>query len=356
VTSDGSTGRPADDGLRVRLTAGSTLLVIGAVVTAGVVIALFQAAKRPLAWVVAASVVAWLLSWVIALLDRWLPHLVSILISVIGFVVVIGGAWVGVSATLVAEVDKLRAALPQAAMELEARYEAAADFRLVERAQAFVNQLDERFGTQAEVAHAAGTASTYVVTGVLMLFLVGYGPRFVAAGLRQIADPARRAMATAVLDRASRTGRAYLLILVAQITVITAVCSLVFYLLDLPAPFVLGLLVGLTGAIPYFGILLGGLAPLLAAATNARLSVYVVLVALLVGLQLVEVLVVRPRVDRDTLRVGPAVILIGALVGYQLYGFGGAIYGPAALVFVWAILRALPDRNAAAEPVPTGHK
>ncbi|HKE50955.1 MAG TPA: hypothetical protein VKE25_05550, partial [Actinomycetes bacterium] len=228
MTSDGSPEQPGGDALRVRLTAGSTLLVISAIVTAGVVIALFQAAKRPLAWVLAASIVAWLLTWVIALLDRWLPHLVSILISVIGFVVLIGGAWVGVSATLAAEVDKLRTALPQAAMDLEARYEAAADFRLVERAQAFVNQLDERFGTQAEVAHAAGTASTYIVTGVLMLFLVGYGPRFISAGLRQIADPARRSLATAVLDRASGTGRAYLLLMLAQIAVITTICSMVF--------------------------------------------------------------------------------------------------------------------------------
>ena len=356
MTSDGSPEQPGGDALRVRLTAGSTLLVISAIVTAGVVIALFQAAKRPLAWVLAASIVAWLLTWVIALLDRWLPHLVSILISVIGFVVLIGGAWVGVSATLAAEVDKLRTALPQAAMDLEARYEAAADFRLVERAQAFVNQLDERFGTQAEVAHAAGTASTYIVTGVLMLFLVGYGPRFISAGLRQIADPARRSLATAVLDRASGTGRAYLLLMLAQIALITTICSMVFYLLDLPAPFVLGLVVGLTGAIPYIGILLGGLAPLLAAVTDARLSVYVVLVALLVGLQAVEALVVNPWVVQRTLRVGPAVILIGALVGFQLYGFGGAIYGPAALVFVWAILRALPDRSAAAEPAATSHQ
>jgi len=353
VTSDGSPGQPTGDALRVRLTAGSTLLVISAIVTAGVVIAVFQAARRPLAWVLAASIVAWLLTWVIALLDRWLPHLVSILISVIGFVVFIGGAWVGVSATLASEVDKLRTALPQAAMELEAKYEAAADFRLVERAQAFANQLYERFGTQAEVAHAAGTASTYVVTGVLMLFLVGYGPRFISAGLRQISNPVRRATAATVLDQASRSGRAYLLLALAQIAVITAICSLVLYLLDLPAPFVLGLVVGLTGAIPYFGILLGGLFPLLAAVTDARLSVYVVLVALLVGLQAAEALVVNPWVVRRTLWIGPAVILIGALVGFQLYGFGGAIYGPAALVFVWAILRALPDRSAGAEPAPT---
>ena len=338
--------RPPSDVLRVRLTWGPTLLVIGAVVTAAVLVGLFEAAKRPLAWVVAASVVAWLLSWVIGLLDRWIPRWVSILLTVIAFIVLVGGTWVGVSTTVESEMDKLRTALPQAARDLEQRYEAAADFRLVERAQQFVNELDERFGAGAEVSEAAGIASTYVVTGVLMLFLVGYGPRFVSAGLRQITNPERRRTAATVLDQASHTGREYLLFALAQIIVVTGLCSLVFYLLDLPAPFALAVLVGLAGAVPYFGIVLGGLAALLAAVTRAELSVYVALVLLLVGLQALEALVVRPRVDRRTLHVGSAVILIGILVGFELYGFGGAIYGPAALVFVWAILQALPDRSA----------
>ena len=75
---------------------------------------------------------------------------------------------------------------------------------------------------------------------------------------------------------------------------ITAVCSSVFYLLDLPAPFVLGLLVGWLSA-PYFGILLGGSAPLLVAVTEPHLLTYLVLAALLVGLQSVDVLAVRPE-------------------------------------------------------------
>ncbi|MGH8834093.1 MAG: hypothetical protein ACRDWG_03715, partial [Actinomycetes bacterium] len=63
--------RPSIKVLQVRLTVGSTLLVIGAVATALVISNLFGAARRPVAWAVAASVSAWLLSWVISVLDRW---------------------------------------------------------------------------------------------------------------------------------------------------------------------------------------------------------------------------------------------------------------------------------------------
>jgi predicted PurR-regulated permease PerM len=150
----------------------------------------------------------------------------------------------------------------------------------------------------------------------------------------------------AVLYRASNGAQAYLLIALAQTIAITAICSVVFYLLDLPAPFVLGLLVGWLSAIPYLGIIVSGLGPLLAAATEPHVFTYVVLVALLGGLQLVEAFVIRPRADRRTIRVGPALMLIGTLIGFEAYGVGGAIYGTALLVLVWAGWQAMLDREA----------
>lgn len=99
----------------IRLSVGSTLLVIGAVATALVISNLFRAARRQVAWAVAASVVAWLLSWVISVLDRWIPRPLAVLATVLGFVVLVVGGWVGVRATLRLEIDKLQTALPAAA-------------------------------------------------------------------------------------------------------------------------------------------------------------------------------------------------------------------------------------------------
>jgi putative heme transporter len=343
VSGDGPRRTPVRP-LWVSVSLGSTLLVIGAVVAAVGLANLFVATRRPLAWAAAASVAAWLLSGVVDILGRWVPRGLAVVVTVLGLALVAGGGWVGVRATLAAEVDRLRRTLPAAASDLEARFRAAADFHLAERTRVFVNDLDDRFGIHAQVTAGAGTASAYLVSAILMLFLLTYGPRFVSAALRQIADPARRASVTAVADQASRAARAYLLIVLVQAIAITAVCSVVFYLLDLPAPFVLGLLVGWLSAIPYLGILLGGLAPLLVAVTEPHLLTYLVLAALLIGLQSVEVLAVRPRADR-TVRVGPALILAGILIGFELYGFGGALYGTALLVLFWAVLLAMPDRT-----------
>jgi predicted PurR-regulated permease PerM len=342
--------KPAVTRLPVKVSIGSTLLVIGAVVAAIAVADLFQAARRPIAWVLATSIVAWLLSAVIAVLARRMPRPVALVLTVLGVAILAAGAWIGVRATIKSEVDHLRTSLPRAARDLETRHKTAANFHLADRAQSFVNNLDERFGTHAAATAAATTASTYIVTGILMLFLLGYGPRFVAGALRQIADDEKRATIEATLFRASDAARSYLLYALAQALAIASLCSAVFYLLDLPAPFILGLLVGGLGTIPYFGVVLGGFAPLLAAATDPHKATYIILIAMLLVLQCIEAIVIRPQLDRRTLRVGPTLILVAIVVGFELYGFGGALYTVAVLVFLSAVLHATPNRSTPTQP------
>jgi predicted PurR-regulated permease PerM len=342
--------KPAVTRLRVKVSVGSTLLVIGAIVAAIALADLFEAARRPIAWVVATSIVAWLLSAVITVLARRMPRPLALVLTVLGFAILASGAWIGVRTTIKSELDRLRTSLPSAAHDLEIHHKTAANFHLADRAQSFVNNLDERFGTHA-AAHAAATAaSTYVVTGILMLFLLGYGPRFIAGALRQIADDEKRARIGAILSRASGAARSYLLYALAQAIVIASLCWAVFYLLDLPAPFILGLLVGGLSTIPYFGIVLGGFAPLLAAATDPHKATYTILIAMLLVLQCIEAMVIRPRLDQRTLRVGPTLILVAIVVGFELYGFGGALYSIAVLVSLSAVLDAMPDRSPPTQP------
>ena len=59
---------------------------------------------------------------------------------------------------------------------------------------------------------------------------------------------------------------------------------------------------------------------------------------MLVALQAVEAAVVRPVVDARTVRVGPTVAVVVALVGFELYGVGGAVYGVALAVIGLAAL------------------
>jgi predicted PurR-regulated permease PerM len=73
-----------------------------------------------------------------------------------------------------------------------------------------------------------------------------------------------------------------------------------------------------------------------------------VLVAIL-GLQAVEALVLRPRIDGRSLRVGPALPTIVVLIGWQLYGLGGAVYGVVVLIGLLALADAAASED---EPAP----
>jgi predicted PurR-regulated permease PerM len=167
----------------------------------------------------------------------------------------------------------------------------------------------------------------------------------VDGGLRQIRREERRRRWAAIGRRTVHAWRVYVLASLAQVTVIALVLWFVFWAVDLPAPFVLALIAAGVGAIPYMGILVGGLpAVLFAAATTDPETIVAVLSAVIV-LQAVEGLVLRPRIDGRSLRLGPALPAIVALIGWQLYGLGGAIYGVVVLIG----LLALADAVAAQE-------
>ena len=59
------------------------------------------------------------------------------------------------------------------------------------------------------------------------------------------------------------------------------------------------------------------------------------------ALQTIEAGIVRPWVDPRTVRLGPAAPIIVGLLGFELYGLGGAVYGVALIVIGFAALDAL---------------
>jgi predicted PurR-regulated permease PerM len=325
---------------RLNFSFTSALLGIVAVVAAVVLTGVVSASSRPLGWALAAAIVAMLLTPIVALLGRRLPHWGAIVVSLLIVIIGLGGTWVAVSATLAENVDQITEKAPAAAGDLESRSQLAKDFQLERRVTSFVDDLNSRLGTRAQVQRTASTAPTYVVTGMLMLFLLIYGDRFVNGGLAQIDDKARRERVRGIIDKTVVTGRGYLLASIAKAVAITAVSLVTFVILGLDAAFVLALLVGGLSVIPYLGIVLGGLpALLLTVAFEDNVSLVIVLV-LVVGLQLLDGIVIQPRIDERTIHVGPALPLIVGLIGWQLYGLGGAMYGVAVLVMLVALAHA----------------
>ena len=81
---------------------------------------------------------------------------------------------------------------------------------------------------------------------------------------------------------------------------------------------------GLMEFIPYIGPIIGPLpAVLVALFVHPISAVWVIL--LFVGLQQLEGHVVAPQLFRISLRINPILIILGLLIGYQIYGIAGAL-------------------------------
>ena len=321
---------------RALVTPTSVVLVVGAVVIALVLADAFTAAHTTLGWVVSCSVVALLLDPLVGFVDRYLPRLLSVILVLLAVLTVIAGVTIGLASDLTDSLEELREAAPEAAQELEARYEVAREIGVAERVESFVNDLDDRVRSDA-VSVAAQTVPTYVVTGILMLFILGYGRRYFAAFVDQFA-PHRRPRLRAVISGASRRGQRYLLFVLAHSIVNGVIVGTTCWLVDLPASRSLGIAVGFFTLFPLIGVLLGGIPALLLAFGLEGWQTGFIVLAVLIALQLVEAFVVRPFVDVRTVRLGPTVAIVVALLGFELYGVGGAVYGVALAVIGLAAL------------------
>ena len=223
----GTSGAPGDTGDRTRLvgiTPTSAVLVVGAVVTAFLLRDAFVAAHRTIGWVVACSIVALLVDPVVALLQRRLPRWLSVVTVVLVVVAVAATVIVGVVNELLDSIDDLEDAAPRAAQRLEERYDWAADVGVADRVDNLVRDL-ERGVREFTVDRAVGTVPTYLVTGILMLFLLAYGRRYLRGLLEQFDDEQRRERWRAIGERAMRRGRTYLLCTIGHAVAIASAIS-----------------------------------------------------------------------------------------------------------------------------------
>jgi predicted PurR-regulated permease PerM len=236
------------------------------------------------------------------------------------------------------EISSLEQAAPGAAQRLEERDDelgqAMQDLRLTERVDVFLEELDRRIGSGSEaLTEGALTVPVYFVNAILTIFLLLYGPGIVRGGLGHLGDEERRDRYSIVLGVALVRARRTMGAMFAQGALFGLVVGAVAWALDLPAPVVLGLVAGVAATVPDFGILLGILPTLALTAGLESAGIAVVMLAAALGLQALEALYVRRRLDRWGVEVGPTVVWIVVLLGYALHGPGMALFGVAYAVF-----------------------
>lgn len=337
----------------MRLTIGpaAVAVVFGAIIFALVAENVLVKGRRPLGWALAAAVAAAAVEPLIGRASRYMRRglaLIVVLVPVLGFVGLV--TW-GVVGDLDAQVRRLQRDIPEVAAEIERGDQfgdAAREFELTEKAEDFAESLrrpSSRVGQEA-----VGGASTWILTLILTVFALGWGPRFSAAAIKQVPEGRRRERAARVVGRAFQQSQEYIEIAVAMAVVTGFLAWGVFRLIDLPAPTPLALVVGVGTLVPSVGIVLATLpAALLAGGLVSPSNGIALFVGALVA-QILHALVLR-RATRTAAHPGAAVIVISFVVGYELYGVGGSVVGTCVTVFLAALLDSIAQEER--EDVPT---
>jgi predicted PurR-regulated permease PerM len=325
----------------------TALIIVGTAALAVLLRDLFHAAHRVIGWAAAAVVVAGLLDLPIGILARRIGRVTAVLLTFLALTAAVLGIVYGVFDNLGTEADRFNSAAPEAAANVEARDdrigEIARDLKLKSRVDQLAQDIEDRIGGGGGQAllSQAGSLPTYFVGAILTIFLMTFGPRMVRGGLAQIEDEQRRTLVTEVLGRALIRSRSAIFAMMAQAILLGLLAFSICKLLDLPAPIMIGVLTALLGLIPFIGVGLATLPLALLALGFATVQDALLVLAGGFALQVVEVRWIRPQVDRSTMRIGPAVPWLVGIVGYAVYGVGGALYGSAYAVYALAVVDAL---------------
>ncbi len=339
---------------RVRASWSSVGLVLATVVAVLVARAIFVAASQPIGWAVAALTVAVVISPLIELADRVMPRAIAIILTFVFGLSLI--ASVGVASVMEAQnqLNELSEQLPAAAGEIEASQGPDGMFAQVgleSLVQDLVDQMTERVSPTPTVEDAVGTVPAFFVSGVLAIFFLVWGPSMFDGLARQITDPERQRLFTEWVTAAVVATQRYIMGTVAMAVVVGTIGGGLAWWADLPTPMVLGVVLGAASLVPYVGVLFGAAPMLLLAAGFEDVATTAALFVALVGLQAAATFALRRLVEHRSLRVGPAVIVVAALIGSDAYGIGGALVATVAAIVVVALIDQA-DRSEARLPEP----
>jgi putative heme transporter len=337
----------------VRFTPGAAIIATAAVVVAFWLQNAFVAAHQVIGWIVACSIVAMLIDPLVNAVQHVVPRVLAVVLVVLAVFGLVVGVLAGLTQELLASLDDLERAAPEAARGLEERYTWASDIDVTARVADLIDRIDDAVRSET-IERTLGRAPTYLVTGVLTLFLLGFGRRYVLGALGLIDDLGRRQLARRVVLIGARRGRFYILCTLAHALVNGIVFGFACKLFDVPAPLSLGVAVALLTPIPSIGTLAGGVPALLLGFGSESWRVGLVLLVVLVALQVLEVLVVRPLVDPRSVRVGTTVAVVVVLIAFELYGLGAAMSAFALATIGLAALDVYgAHREESLEPLPT---
>ncbi|HEU0020845.1 MAG TPA: AI-2E family transporter [Dehalococcoidia bacterium] len=172
----------------------------------------------------------------------------------------------------------------------------------------------------------------FAIAPLLIYYLVK-DSETVQSGLLWPFPPAMKPHISSILDIANRTAGAYIRGQLILGLIVGTLVTIGLLLLGVPFPFLLGVVAGITELIPFIGPWIGGtVGVLVTLATAPHLVLWVILLYL--SVQLLENMLLVPRIQGQSLNLHPVVVLLIITVGSQIWGLWGVILGPPVVALI----------------------
>jgi len=326
--------------------AGRVLLIIGFVLLTFLLVTLLYFTFDVILLIFAAALLAIFLRGLAEILGRfikigegWLVLLVSVLL-----VLILAGAVTLLAPDVAAQVQHLRVELPksaQAAGEFVSRYSWG---------QALIAQLPsgeevlQGVSTSALVTGVGGFfTSTVGIIGnffitILLAIYLASEPRFYTTGFVKLFPVEKRQRLFEVIAAVGETLRWWLIGKAGSMIFIGVLTWIGLSILGVPLALTLGLIAGLLSFIPNFGPIISALPALLLAFIESPVTALYVL-ALYVGVQVIESNVVTPLIERETVELPPALTITFQLALAVMVGGLGLILATPLLAVIMVLIQ-----------------
>lgn len=278
-----------------------------------------------------AAILAFLLSYPVQFLDRFIPRSVAVGLVFLLSITIIGGLIITVGLAIVSQGQQIIYGFTNFLSSLLPLIEQLEKFLLARNIQVNLEEIEEQIRNQVLTGIGLGLATlqtfvsnlvTLVVTLVLIevvaFFMVLDGKRLWNLALKLVPRNSRNRFATVIKHNFLGFFRGQLIL----VLFLTTSTFIVFLALKVPFTLILSVIVGAMDLIPGIGATLGiGITCLIVLSQNFWLALKV-LVACVV-LQQIQDNLIAPRVMQNSLNVNPVVIFFALLVGARVAGLLG---------------------------------
>jgi predicted PurR-regulated permease PerM len=107
---------------------------------------------------------------------------------------------------------------------------------------------------------------------------------------------------------------------------------------------VLGIFIGITDIIPYFGPIIGAIPALFLAASEGT-GMLIRVAIILIVLQFIEGNILSPIIIGKSIRIHPVIIMFSLLVAGEIAGFTGLLLAVPVLVVIISVIRYFSKRK-----------